>query len=84
MTENKRPVFEAKLRQIRASVFKNTGKDGNAYFNTQLVRRFKSGDDEWSNSSHFTGEADLVLARELINEALAFLRSEGAKSGGER
>lgn len=77
--KGKRPVYEAKLRQIRASVFKNFSKDGEPFFNTQLVRRFKSGDNEWSNSSHFTGEADLVLARQLIDEVLQFLRSQGGK-----
>ncbi len=75
--ERNRPVFESKMRQIRASVFKNEGKDGKSYFNTQLVRRYQSGDNEWANSSHFTGSADLVLARQLIDEVLAFLRSQG-------
>jgi len=76
MNENSKPIFEAKLRQIRASVFKNHGKDGKPFYNTQLVRRYKSGENEWSNSSHFTGEADLVLARQLIDEVLAFFKRQ--------
>ncbi|MDP1563585.1 MAG: hypothetical protein Q8M16_19575 [Pirellulaceae bacterium] len=76
--EGSKPVFEAKMRQIRASVFKNSGKDGTPYFNTQLVRRYQSGDNDWANSSHFTGTADLVLARQLIDEVLEFLRTQGA------
>lgn len=70
---NTKPVFETKLRQIRASVFRNEGKDGSPFFNTQLVRRYQSGQNEWSNSSHFTGKVDLLLARQLIDEVLQFL-----------
>lgn len=80
MNEKKKPIFEAKLRQIRASVFENTGKNGKPFFNTQLVRRYKSGEEEWSNSSHFTGTADLVLARQLIEEVLTFIHSQGGSS----
>ncbi len=83
MNENKKPVYEAKLRQIRASVFENIAKDGKPFFNTQLVRRYQSGKNEWSNSSHFTGEADLVLARQLIDEILDFLRGRAAPRGGQ-
>lgn len=79
MNERSKPVFESSMRQIRASVFKNQGKDGKPYYNTHLVRRYKSGENEWSNSSHFTGEADLVLARQLIDDVLAFLRNEVSK-----
>ena len=73
---NTKPVFETRLRQIRASVFRNDGKDGNPFFNTQLVRRYQSGQNEWSNSSHFTGKVDLILARELIDEVLDFLSKQ--------
>ena len=82
MNERSKPVYESKLRQIRASVFRNLGKDGKPYFNTHLVRRYKSGDNEWSNSSHFTGEADLILARQLIDDVLAFLRKEAENAEG--
>lgn len=80
MNENQQPVFETKLRLIRASVFRNVDKNGRSYYNTQLVRRYQSGDNEWSNSSHFTGKADLVLARQLIDETLTFIaRQEDAE-----
>jgi len=82
MNANTKPVFEAKLRQIRASVFRNEGKDGKPFFNTQLVRRYMSGKDEWSNSSHFTGKADLILARQLIDEALNFIGEQEAAGDG--
>ena len=75
MNEKSKPVFEASLRQIRASVFRNEDKEGRPFFNTHLVRRYKNG-DEWANSSYFTGEADLVLARQLIEDVLDFLQGE--------
>jgi len=78
---NTKPVFETKLRQIRASVFRNEGKDGKPFFNTQLVRRYQSGQDEWSNSSHFTGKVDLLLARQLIDEVLGFLGENESQDG---
>ena len=80
---NEKPVFELKLRQIRASVFKNTSKDGRPFFNTQLVRRYQSGQNEWSNSSTFTGISDLLIARYLTEESLRFLRSQGFRVGEE-
>lgn len=83
MNANQKPVFEAKLRQIRASVFRNTDKNGNAFYNTQLVRRYQSGDNEWSNSSHFTGKADLLLARQLIDEAVGFISQQNGTGGAE-
>ena len=83
MNANTKPVFEAKLRQIRASVFKNIGKNGQPYFNTQLVRRYQSGTNEWSNSSHFTGVADLILARHLIDDVLAYLGATETQEGEE-
>ena len=82
MNANQRPVFETKLRQIRASVFRNTDKNGNPFYNTQLVRRYQSGDNEWSNSSHFTGKADLLLARQLIDEAVDFISRQTGTGGG--
>ena len=85
MNSNQKPVFETKLRQIRATVFKNSDKNGNTFFNTQLVRRYQSGDNEWSNSSHFTGKADLLLARQLIYETVNFIsQQEGTGTGGDR
>ena len=83
MNANEKPVFEMKLRQIRASVFKNQTKDGRPFFNTQLVRRYQSGQNEWSNSSTFTGMSDLLLAQYLIGETLEFLRAQGARVGEE-
>ena len=76
MKAKQKPVYETKMRQIRAAVFENEGKDGNPFYSTQLVRRYKSGDDEWTNSSNFTGEADLVLARQLIDDVLVYLRRQ--------
>lgn len=70
---NEKPVFEMKLRQIRASVF-NMTKDGRPFFNTQLVRRYQSGQNEWSNSSTFTGISDLLIAKYLTEEVLRFLK----------
>lgn len=82
MNANQKPVFESKLRQIRASVFKNVDKVGRSYYNTQLVRRYQSGNDEWSNSSHFTGKADLLMARQLIDESLRFITEQDEASAG--
>ena len=85
MKNNTKPIFEAKHRQIRASVFENAGKDGKVFYNTQVVRRFQSAEKEWINSSHFTGESDLVLARNLIDQVLDFLKSvqQAIKQNGQ-
>lgn len=80
---NEKPVFEMKLRQIRASVFKNATKDGKPFFNTTIVRRYQAGQDDWRNSSAFTGISDLLIVRHLTDEVLNFLRSQGLRVGEE-
>lgn len=76
MNANEKPVFEAKLRLIRASVFRNTTKDGKPFFNTQIVRRYQSATNEWSNSSTFSGISDLLIVRHLTEQTLKFLGTQ--------
>ena len=54
-------VFEERLHNVRVSIWENNDKDGKAFHNTTIVRRYKSGDDEWSNSNSYTGLGDITL-----------------------
>jgi len=69
-------VFEARLGAIRLTIWENGGKDDSVFYNVNIVRRFKSGDDEWSSTSSFTGLSDLALVSEATRMAQGFLRSQ--------
>ena len=66
-------VFEQRIGSVRLSIWENVDKEGNCYYSSNIVRRFKAG-DEWSNSSSFTGLSDLALLREAVELAIAWHR----------
>jgi len=76
MTEDRKPVFEQRLGAIRVTIWENKDKDGSVFYNTTVVRRFKSGGDEWSNSNSYTGLADLALLEEAVQLGKAWLRKQ--------
>ena len=74
MTEDKKPIFEQRVGSVRLSVWKNEDKDRNTFHNVTIVRRYKSGDDDWSNSNSYTGLSDLALLGEAVELAREYLR----------
>jgi len=81
--EQQKPVFEHRLGSIRVTVWENTDKEGNTFYNTALVRRYQSGSGEWSNSSSFTGLSDLALLGEALELARTWIRSHSLGQAGE-
>ena len=75
MSDEKKPVFEQRLGAIRVTVWENKDKEGGVFYNSTIVRRYKSGDDEWSNSNSYTGLADLALLKEAVELARRWVTS---------
>lgn len=71
-TEANKPVFEARLNQIRVSVWENAGENGHRWYNTAVTRHYLDGDD-WKQSTTFSGLADLTLVAEAIRLARNFI-----------
>lgn len=71
--ESKKPEFETRLSNIRVSVWKNSGENGD-WYNTVITRRYKDG-DEWRDSNTFNGLADLALLSEATRLAREFIRA---------
>jgi hypothetical protein len=73
--EKTRPAFEASLKGIRVAVFDNETTDGTRrWYSCAPSRRFvEAGSQEAKYTATFNGIADLVLLRELINQAIAWM-----------
>ena len=74
-TENtNKPAFEARLNNIRVSVWRNVGENGD-WFNTVISRRYKDG-DEWRDSNTFNGLADLAIVGEAYRLAREYITAQ--------
>lgn len=81
--ENDKPAFEAKLRGIRIAVWQNE-TDGRRWYSAAPSRRFvDSGTKEAKYTAKFNGVADLVLLREVINQAVAWIGDQQADGDEE-
>ena len=78
-TTNKKPVFETRLDSIRLSIWKNHRPEGADFFTVNVYRRYKAGENEWSNSNHYTGLSQLALLKQAVNVAEQYLISQEMK-----
>jgi len=76
------PAFEVRLNHIRCTVWSNTGDNGTTWFNTQITRRYRDG-DEWKDSFSFSGLADLTLLAEACRLAKDFIASRELMGGDD-
>lgn len=65
---NGRPVFSARLRDLRVSVWFNERPDGQSWYSTTIVRRFRDG-EEFRETNSLNGLADLALMAEAVRLA---------------
>lgn len=77
----KAPVFQNRIGGIRATVWENQ-TDGRNYFNINLVRRFKDG-DEWRDSSTLNSIADALSAMECLRCCVEFIHQREAELHSE-
>lgn len=62
MPNDNKPVHRIRLSTISAAVFKNTNADGKEFFNVQLDRSYKDG-DEWKHTKSFSRDDLLNVAK---------------------
>lgn len=74
----KAPVFQNRIGGIRTTVWENQQSDGRIYFNINLVRRFKDGDD-WRDSSTLNGVGDALASMEALRCCVEFIHQREAE-----
>jgi hypothetical protein len=67
-----RPVFTARLRDVRVSVWLNERPDGQSWYSTTIVRRYRDGDD-FRETNSLNGLADLALMAEAVRLARDYI-----------
>ena len=80
-TKNK-PAFEARLNQIRVSVFRNSNDKG-VWFNTGVSRRYRDDQGNWKDSNTLSGLGDIALAMEGLRLAREFISSQATPHSDE-
>lgn len=69
---NNAPAYAINVGHLHVSVWENTSDSGKNWFNTQIVRRYKDG-DQWKDSTSFSGVGDLALLTEAVALAKRFV-----------
>jgi hypothetical protein len=69
-----KPVHKIDLNGLRATVWKNQGKNGD-YYTVQLSRSFRDKKGKWKDSSSF-GVRHLAAVRSLQDQAEAFVATQ--------
>ena len=75
------PVFQKRIGSIRATVWENE-VDGRSYFNINLVRRFKDG-DEWRDTPTMNNSGDALAAIEALRRCIDFIDAREAEMTNE-
>ena len=73
MTKQK-PVHKIDLNGLRATVWKNQGKNGD-YFTVQLSRSFRDKKGNWKDTASF-GVRHLSAVRSLLDQAETFVATQ--------
>lgn len=66
------PAYAINVGHIHLSIWENTSDSGKTWFNTQIVRRYRDG-DQWKDSGSLSGLGDLALAAEAIKLAQKYV-----------
>ena len=75
MAQEKEPVHKIRYGRIRAVIWANES-NGRTWFNVEIVRVYKDGDD-WKDSTSF-GRDDLPIAALALNKAYAWIWEQAA------
>ena len=73
MTKQK-PVHKIDLNGLRATIWKNQGKNGD-YYTVQLSRSFRDKKGKWKDTASF-GVRHLAAVRSLLDQAEAFVGTQ--------
>ena len=69
-----KPVHKIDLNGLRATVWKNQGKNGD-YYTVQLSRSFRDKKGNWKDTASF-GVRHLPAVRSLLDQAEAFVAAQ--------
>jgi hypothetical protein len=78
----KAPAFQNRIGGIRTTVWENQQPDGRIFFNINLVRRFRDG-EEFRDSSTLNGVADGLAAIQGLRCAINFVQRREAEINSE-
>ena len=62
---------------IKATIWRNSTDDGKAFYSVEIVRGYKDQNDQWQDSTSFTGN-ELLRVAELARDAYRFIRDQRA------
>jgi hypothetical protein len=65
---DKKPASQVKLFPISAAIWRNTTKDGKAFYSVTIERSYKDADGKWKSSDSLN-ESDLLLAGKVLDLA---------------
>ncbi|MEX2206688.1 MAG: hypothetical protein WEF50_10720 [Myxococcota bacterium] len=72
--DKQKPAHKIDLNGLRASIWKNEGKNG-AYFTVQLSRSFRDSKGKWKDTSSF-GVRHIPAVRTLLEQVEAFAAAQ--------
>ena len=78
---HKAPVFQKRIGAIRATVWENE-VEGRSYFNINLVRRFKDG-DEWRDTPTLNNSGDALAAIDALRRCIDYIDAREAEMSNE-
>jgi hypothetical protein len=84
---DKKPASKVSLYPVSAAIWRNTTKDGKAFYSVTFERSYKDADGKWKSSDSFN-EGDLLLLAKAADQAhseIVKLRAndKAAKEGEE-
>jgi hypothetical protein len=65
---DKKPAAQVKLFPVSAAIWRNTTKDGKAFYSVTIERSYKDADGKWKSSDSLN-EGDLLLAGKVLDLA---------------
>lgn len=81
---DKKPASKVSLYPVSAAIWRNTTKDGKAFYSVTFERSYKDGND-WKSSDSFSG-SDLLLLEKvafMAYQEVAKLRANDKSAGEE-
>ena len=74
---NKKPAARVTLYPVTATIWRNEGKDGDAFYSTAFERRYRDKEGKWKGSSSFNSDELLLLAKvaDLAHSEIVKLRT---------
>jgi hypothetical protein len=71
MAQKKEPAKKFRLGRIKVAIWSNQAKGGEVWFNIEITRSYKDG-DEWQESTKF-GRDDLPVVAKAADMAYAWI-----------